>query len=384
MLSYIAGMGLTRRQLNRASLARQLLLRREQTGVVDAVPKIVALQAQEPASPYIALWNRLADFHPADLDTAFADHAVVKATLMRATLHAVAAPDYTTFHEAMTGTLRAVGLNDRRFTSTGLTVADADALASELLEFTSRPRTKAEMEAMLAERLGASPQPGLWRALRVFAPLMHSPTGGPWSFGGQSAFRAAPTEPPREDQDRAVQRLIWRYLEGFGPASAQDFAQFAMLRQPTVRPALEAMADTLTTSEGPGGATLFDLPGAALPPEDTSAPPRLMAMWDSILLAYADRSRVIPEEYRRLVIRRNGDVLPTLLVDGYVGGVWRPVDDGIEALAFRPLSDEAWAGLATEARGLTKLLADREPAPYRRYARWWSTLPDGEIRVLPG
>lgn len=377
-------MRLTRRQLNRATLARQLLLRRERSSVVEAVRRVVALQAQEPASPYVALWNRVTGFDPADLDSAFTEHAVVKASLMRITLHAVDAGDYPTFHQAMQGTLRDSRLNDRRFTSTGLSIADADALVPHVIEFASRPRTKAELEAMLGERLGLPPEPGVWWALRTYAPLVHAPTGGVWSFGSQPSYLAAPAPPTADDHDRSVQRLIWRYLEGFGPASAQDFAQFAMLRQSTVRPALAAIVDGLTTFEGPDGVELLDVPGAPLPDGATPSPPRLMAMWDSILLAYADRSRVIPSEYRRLVIRRNGDVLPSLLVDGYVRGVWRPVDDGIEALAFDSLSEDAWEGLAVEARALVALLSDRDPHVYRRYQRWWSTLPGEEIRVLPG
>jgi hypothetical protein len=107
-------------------------------------------------------------------------------------------------------------------------------------------------------------------------------------------------------------------------------------------------------------------------------------MWDSVLLAYADRSRIIPPDYRRLVIHQNGDVLPTLLVDGFVAGVWRPVAGGIEATAFQRLDREAWTGLATEARALVAFLADRDPAVYRRYAHWWAKLPQGEVRVLPG
>jgi hypothetical protein len=107
-------------------------------------------------------------------------------------------------------------------------------------------------------------------------------------------------------------------------------------------------------------------------------------MWDSTLLAYSDRSRVIPPDYRRLVIRQNGDVLPTLLVDGYVAGVWRPVEAGIEATAFHPRPGEAWNALAEEAAALVAFLADREPMAYRRYAHWWAKLPAGEVRILPG
>jgi hypothetical protein len=96
-----------------------------------------------------------------------------------------------------------------------------------------------------------------------------------------------------------------------------------------------------------------------------------MAMWDSVLLAYADRARLIPPGYRRIVTRNNGDVLPTLLVDGYVAGVWRAVQDGIEATAFRALDGFAWEGLAAEARALVPLLADRDPEVYGRYHHWW-------------
>jgi hypothetical protein len=109
-----------------------------------------------------------------------------------------------------------------------------------------------------------------------------------------------------------------------------------------------------------------------------------MAMWDSSLLAYADRSRVLPAEYRKVVIRNNGDVLPTLLVDGHVAGVWRPVEGGIEATAFHELPAGAWNGLATEAQSLVGFLAGREPDVYRRFGRWWSSMPGADVRVLPG
>jgi Winged helix DNA-binding domain len=109
-----------------------------------------------------------------------------------------------------------------------------------------------------------------------------------------------------------------------------------------------------------------------------------MAMWDSILLAYVDRSRVIPSGYQQLVTRTNGDVLPTLLVDGHVAGVWRAVGEGIEATAFHPLPASAWDGLAAEAKDLVPLLAARDPEPYRRYHHWWAKLPHAETRLLPG
>jgi hypothetical protein len=341
----------------------------------------VALQAQEPASPYIALWNRLRDFDPADLDRAFVDHEVVKATLMRITMHTVAAGDYAAFHEAMQTTLRAARLNDRRFRAEGISVEDVEALTPHMLEFAAQPRKNADVEAWLEERLGAS-KPRIWWALRHYGPFVHAATGGPWSFGPRPAYLAAPEQNRSGDRAWSIQVLVRRYLEGFGPASAQDISQFGLIYRPLVRAALTSLGDELVSFEGPDGTALFDVPGGLLPPEDSPAPPRLLPMWDSVLLAYADRSRIIPPEYRRLIARNNGDLLPTLLVDGFVAGVRRPFDGGIEATAFHRLSEETWEGLATEARALAAFLADREPAVYARYGRWWADLPSAEVRVL--
>jgi hypothetical protein len=372
---------ITARELNRCTLARQLLLRREALKVGDAVRRLVALQAQHAASPYLALWNRLTGFDAADLDTAFADRSIVKATLMRITLHAVHVDDHQAFREAMQPTLRAARLTDR-FTASGLTTGDADALIPDLLGFADQPRTAAEMQDWLQSRFGVAPDSGAWWGLQGYAPLLRAPTGGPWSFGTRPSYVAATTRPALDPDTSAksLQTLVLRYLEAFGPASVTDVAQFALVQRSRAREALRALSGMVEQLDG---TALFDVPGAPRPPEDTPAPPRLLAMWDSVLLAYADRARVIPPEYRTLVTRSNGDVLPTLLVDGYVAGVWRPVEDGIEATAFHRLPKEAWDGLAEEAQALLTFLADRDPRVYRRYDRWWTGLPAAEVRVLP-
>ncbi|AVZ76960.1 hypothetical protein SLUN_37050 [Streptomyces lunaelactis] len=377
-------MMITARELNRATLSRQLLLEREPLTVPDGVRRVVALQAQHPASPYLALWNRLTGFAPAELDAAFTGRSVVKATLMRITLHAVHAEDYPVFRAAMQPTLYASRLG-HRFAVSGLTPSDADELVPELLAFARRTRTSAEMQAWAEERLGAEKKDAAWWGLKAYAPLHHAPTDAPWSFGHRPSFVAAGTGPVPADravEPQALRTLILRYLAGFGPASVADVAQFAMVQRAPVRAALRALDSAVEQLQGPDGGALFDLPGAFRPPAETPAPPRLMAMWDSILLAYADRSRVIPPAYRPLVIRRNGDVLPTLLVDGHVAGVWRPADGGIEATAFHPLSSATWDGLAAEAQSLTALLSDREAAVYSRYHHWWAKLPEAEVRML--
>jgi hypothetical protein len=382
---------ITERELNRATLARQLLLDRAPLSVTDAMRRVVALQAQQPASAYLALWNRLADFDPAELDEAFASHRVVRAQLMRVTMHAVHAQDHQVFREAMEPTLRASRLGDPRFRASGLTAEDADGLMSGLLDFADQPRSGPECEAWLAGRLGAPMPPLAWRMLRQYAPLWHAPTDGPWLFGSRAyvAARPRPVLADPDVSDLALQTLVRRYLEGFGPASIADMAQFAMVQRARVKAAVQALGGSLQQWEGPGGTVLYDVPGAPLPAGDTPAPPRLMAMWDSTLMAYTDRSRVTPPGYRKLVRRMNGDVLPTLLVDGYVAGVWRAVQDGIEATAFHALDGFAWEGLAAEARALVPLLADREPGVYGRYHHWWAKLagaelPDAETRLLPG
>ncbi|MFD4142961.1 winged helix DNA-binding domain-containing protein [Streptomyces sp. NPDC058572] len=377
-------MTISARALNRATLSRQLLLAREPLTVPDGVRRVVALQAQHPASPYLALWNRLTGFAPAELDAAFTGRSVVKATLMRITLHAVHAGDYPAFRAAMQPTLHASRLGPR-FAVAGLTPADADELVPELLAFARRPRTSAEMQAWAEERLGAEKKDAAWWGLKAYAPLHHAPTDAPWSFGLRPSFVAAGTGPVPADravEPLALRTLILRYLAGFGPASVADVAQFAMVQRAPVRAALRALDGAVEQLQGPDGGTLFDLPGASRPAAETPAPPRLMAMWDSILLAYADRSRVIPPAYRPWVIRRNGDVLPTLLVDGHVAGVWRPADGGIEATAFHSLSPAVWDGLAAEAQSLTALLSDREAAVYSRYHHWWAKLPEAEVRML--
>jgi len=377
---------LTARQLNRATLARQLLLAREALSVTGAVRRVVALQAQQSASPYLALWNRVAGFDPAELDAAFAGHRVVRAQLMRITMHAVHAEDHQAFREAMEPTLRASRLGDPRFTASGLTLAEADALTGELLDFAFQARTNAECEAWLAGRLGAPMPPLAWRMLRQYAPLWHVPASGPWLFADRSYVAARP-RPVLAGADvpgvpgQGLQVLVRRYLEGFGPASIADIGRFALVQRSRVKAAVQALGE-LARLEGPDGTVLYDVPGAPLPAEDVPAPSRLMAMWDSILLAYADRGRVIPPGYQKLVTRTNGDVLPTVLVDGYVAGVWRAVGDGIEVTAFHPLPGLVWDQLAAEARALVSFLADREPVVYRRYHHWWGKLPGAETRLV--
>jgi hypothetical protein len=353
-----------------------MLLERADVGVVEGVRRAVALQAQEPASPYLALWNRIQDFDPASLDSALAAGWVVKASLMRITLHAVASRDYHTFHEAVLPLLRASRLHDRRFEATGLAPQDADELLPALLELGAAPFGRAEAEAAL--HLDAETAKWAWWAIRTFGPFHHAPGDATWAFGPRPSYRAAPVG-DRPPHDAALRSLARRYLEGFGPARPEDFSQFTLHKRSTSRRVFDELEDVVVL-DGPDG-PLYDVPGGPLPSGDTPAPPRLLGMWDSVLFAYADRSRVIPDEYRPHVIRRNGDTLPTLLVDGRVAGVWRPVDGRLEVTAFHSLDEGVWRALEPEGQSLLALVR-RDPALYERYSRWWDLLPDGDVRLV--
>ena len=289
-------MRLTERQLNRATLARQLLLEREPMPVVDAVRRIVAIQAQEPPSPFIALWNRIDGFDPADLDRALAKQQIVKATLMRITLHAVAADDYPAIHEAMQQTLRAARLNDRRFRSENVPIEDVEALVPDLLSFASAPRQNREMEAWLEERFGA-PKPRVWWALRQYGPIVHATTGGPWAFGPRPSYVGAKDQGTIRRSRGVRPALVRRYLEGFGPATMPDIAQFSTIVRPPIQEAIDALGDGAGAPRGTHRRASCTTSRAA-PSRTRTRPPRrgCMAMWDSTLLAYADRARMMPPD----------------------------------------------------------------------------------------
>jgi hypothetical protein len=365
-------------QLGRSTLLRQLLLDRADVDAVDAVEAIAALQAQEPASPYVALWTRIKGFHPSSLDRAVRDRHVVKATLMRVTVHLVSASDYARFLPALLPMLRDFW---RRTQAYRLERAGIDELARAALRFASEPRSMTELRDHLARIEPAVAADELWWRVRRHAPFVHAPTGEAWSYGRRPsmvAARAWLADQALDDGDpiaeqAAVRHLVSRYLAAFGPASAADISRWSGLPVSRLRPALEELGD-LVRYRDEAGRILLDLPGRPLPAGDEPAPPRLLPMWDSVLLAHADRRRIISDEHRRLVIARNGDTLPTFLVDGRVAGLWWAESDsgGRSRIVLEPfgrLPHDARAGLEREAENLAALLEQREPTAYARYRR---------------
>lgn len=337
---------------------------------------VLALQAQEPAAPYLALWNRIEGFDASDLDRALADGAIVKASLFRFTLHAVDAVDLAWARAAMQSRVRDAGYHDV-LDDIGLTADRVHEILERLSALMAEPHSRADMERVLSEFVPEAADPArLWSALHGVGAFRHAPTTDPWSFGRRPAF--LPCTVAADDEPAAIAELVRRYLTAFGPATVADMAQFTILKRSALREVVESMADVVSVA-GPDGAQLLDVNGGGPRPEAemTTLSPRLLGMWDSVLLAYADRSRVIPDEHRPHVIRRNGDVLPTVVVEGLVRGVWRASTDAIEVRALEPLDDVTLESLHEEARDLRRLLADREPTVFSRSGRWWDRLPDG-------
>ncbi len=299
---------LTERELNRATLARQLLLGRARLPIPRAVERVCALQAQYSPSPYIALWSRVEGFRKEQLTRALERRQVVKATLMRMTLHMVSARDYPYFASAWLPAAQE---------STPRVGAEKIAELSGLVHAASaKPVTHGELEAIAAEELG-----GRWR-VRFLAPLLHLPPSGAWRFHGTPHVQLMQAWLGSElpERDAGAERLVRSYLAAFGPATQSDLLRFTGTRVGDVRRGIERLE--LRRFHDERGRVLLDLPRGPLPDPDTPAPVRFLAKWDSVILAFDDRSRILAPEFQPTVIRRNGDVLPSFLVDGKVAGMW--------------------------------------------------------------
>jgi hypothetical protein len=366
---------LSQRRLNRATLARQLLLEPADIGVVDAVGRIAGLQAQEPASPYIGLWARLAGFEAADLDAAIAARKLVKGTLMRVTLHLVTAADYRAFWPAVRPGLEQQRRQQRLEPPAAATMA---ALLRRVAAFAAEPRSLTELRDHVGDVDGLPADEIVWWLRRRLA-LAHAPTGGPWSFGRRPMLAAADAWLPSgtwADDEAAVEYLVRRYLAAFGPASMADMAQWSGLPVARLRPGVDTIeaAGELRRCRSEAGRQLIDLDGAPLPDEDVPAPPRLLPMWDSTVLAFADRTRIVSDADRARIIARNGDTLPLILVDGAVAGRWWAITERertrVELEPFRRLAARDRKALETLGDRLATFVEPHEPRVYARYQRW--------------
>jgi hypothetical protein len=347
---------LTLRELNRATLARQLLLERHDLAVPEALGRVAGLQAQAPGPPFVGLWTRLRDFDPDELRGLIARREVVRATMMRHTVHLVTTADYLRLRGPIQPAL------ERMFggiTRTRVGERDLAAVVQAAQErFAQRPHTFAEIRKVIAELLPDADHSALAYGVRTHISLIAQPTDGRWSFGGTAPYALAEQwlgTPIPSDTDPA--ELILRYLAGFGPGTVADVQAWSGLAG--LRPAVERLRPRLLTFRDGRGRELFDVPGAPLPEADTPAPARFLPDYDNTILSHADRTRVVADEHRPRIIK-GARVRATFLLDGFVSGMWsierRRSAATLIVEPFRKMTRAERAALAAEAEPLVRFV----------------------------
>lgn len=340
---------LTLGELNRATLARQLLLDRRKIGVLAAIERLAGMQAQWPPSPYIGLWSRIVGFKREMLERAVLDGRVVKPTVMRGTLHLVTGRDYPMFWWALRD--MPTWYDETHLAHALNALKGARRLAEQA------PLTHKEGLAYLEREHGHADdltRRRIFQALRRRAHLLHTPDSALWTGRPLGVFHPYPEPEPMEVL-AARTGLLRRYLAAFGPSTRADIADWSGLRIADFAEALDAL-EPLRRFRDENGRELLDLPRAPLPPQDTPAPVRFLPKWDNLLLAHADRSRVLPEALRKAVIAKNGDVTQTFLVDGVVAGAWAAKDGRVVLRPFAPLPRTARREVEDEAARLEAFL----------------------------
>ena len=347
-MSVAAERVLTGRELNRAVLARQLLLERARLPIPRALERVAGIQAQYAPSTYVALWSRLAGFERDALTRALERRTVVQGTLQRGTIHLVSRADYWPLALAIRDARRAWWLRAHRGRLTDADVTAAGATVRGRLEagMTARADVAAGLETML------------FNGTHVWLDVVRIPPSGTWER--RRADRYALAEdwigPPDTTPEAGLRLLLRRYLAAFGPAAPADAADWAGLPVRQVSEALDGLE--LRRFRDERGGLLLDLPRQPLPSADTPAPPRFLPTWDATLLAHARRAGVLPDEHRaRVFSTRTPQSTETFTVDGRVAGAWKWVGGRIELRPFERLEAPARERLEEEARGLAALHA---------------------------
>jgi Winged helix DNA-binding domain len=339
------------RALNRALLARQLLLERVPLAIPEALSRIAGIQNQYAPNAYLRLWSCLTGFRRDDLTRAYEDATVVQGTLMRSTIHAVARDDYRLFLGAIRRTQHEWGA---RVTKAPPTLDRSAALARVQGAMAEGPMKRpALLELMRDEHLAVR------QSIDTDLAILRVPPSGTWERRRADLCALAddvigPSDEVPENVAQAT--LVERYLSAFGPASVADVAAFVGMNASPVK-ALVASLD-LRRFRAEDGTELFDTGDGPLPPEQTEAPVRFLPTWDAILLVHARRTQVLPEAYRPLVFHtKMPPSYPTFLVDGQVAGTWRHEDGEIQISPFRTLARVERAAIDDEAHRLAEFHA---------------------------
>ncbi|MGW7081278.1 winged helix DNA-binding domain-containing protein [Streptomyces sp. NPDC054866] len=351
---------LDNRALNRATLARQLLLDRADVPTLDAVAHLGGLQAQEPQEPFFGLWSRLRAFDPAELSDHLVRRRVVRTHLMRRTVHLVTADDALAWRARHDTMLRQRVLGVYRGELDGTDLDELAAAGREVMA-DGEPRSMTQLARALAERW---PEPGpraLGEMLMAVVPMVQMPPRGLWRT--KAGVRNAPLSSwlerdvdllPPDGSDPVGQALLRRYLAAFGPAASADLRAWCGLAG--LPAAVTALRGELITFRDERGRELLDLPEAPRPDPDTPAPVRFLPAFDNAILGYQDRTRIIDDAHRGLSVAG----ARVVLVDGRVAATWTVEADTVTVTPLGRLPRADRAAVTEEGRALAAFLSDGE------------------------
>lgn len=350
---------LTRRQLNRAFLARQLLLERAHLTCEQAIEHLVGMQAQAPTAPYVGLWSRVDGFRFDDLASLYDERRVTRLSMMRSTIHLVTADDAHRLRPVLDPAMIR-GFKSSQFGKLlrGLDLDPVIAAGRSAVE--ESPLTFAELGTELGKRWPTYDSRALAQAIRAHVALVQVPPRGIWGASGQARHTSLEAWLGRSQSHGSVDDLILRYLAAFGPASVNDAQTWSGLTR--LRDDLVRLSPRLVRFRDENDVELFDLPEAPRPPADTPAPVRFLAEFDNALLSHADRTRIIDPDDRVHLYSKNGIVPAGVLVDGMVRAFWRMSRSSdrvatLNVVPFAPLLKRDVTAVVREGRRLLKAAA---------------------------
>jgi hypothetical protein len=359
---------LSQRELNRATLARQLLLERADVPVLEAVEQLAGLQAQTTHSWYAGLWSRLDPFDPHETGRLLAERKLVRIALMRSTIHLVTAADCLWMRPLLDQVVKGPYVRDL----SDQLVVDVAKTARKLLE--REPLTSSELERRLVERFPDHADDRLWRIPRGALPLVQVAPRGVWGQSGPAAHTTAEKWLGRPlAKEPSLEQLVIRYLAAFGPASVMDAQAWSGLTR--LGAVFEGLRDRFAVFADEGGRELFDLPDAPRPPAKTKAPVRYLYDYDNLLLSHADRSRFEFDDMRRKIWTRYEGIPGSVLVDGLVRGLWtvrreRGKSALLDVMLSAPLKKREEGEVVREGERLLEFLAADVPARDVKLRAW--------------
>jgi hypothetical protein len=366
----VAAERLSLRALNRATLARQLLLARKRNAVPKVIEQLAGLQAQLARPPFIGLWSRIDGFERKALLRLLERRDVVRATMMRGTIHLVTARDYLAFRRTIQPALNAGIQSIVKARAPGVEPGPLVAIGEA--SFARGPQTFESFRADLERRKLKGDLRVFAGIVRMHVPLVQTPVEHPWGFTANSEFALASAWLGKAiPAGSGVDALALRYLGAFGPATASDFQTWSALPGPICRAAFEALAPKLSAFQDERGRPIFDLPRAPRPDADSAVPVRFLPEYDNLLLAHSDRRRFVPDAHKAKVFLPGLRITSAFLVDGFVAGAWwverKRATATLMLEGFEPIAKAAKAALEKEGVKLARFV---EPDADDFEVRW--------------